>query len=467
MTKEKKSPSLFISLLPIFFIAILLGGGYGYLKLRIEVLLIVAALLSGLLAWRLGFTYKEIEQGIVGSIAKGMPAILIVIAVGILIASWIVSGTLPMLIAFGLKIIAPQYFLLTACLVCAAISLLTGTSWGTAGTIGVVFMGVASGMGIPLGQAAGAVIAGAYFGDKISPISDTTLLAPIAAGSNLFDHVRHMLWTTVPAFTIGLVIYYFLGKGFVSGAEPPQIKAITEAMAAHYKFHLFLLIPPVIILYFVLAKKPTVPGMLLSSIVALLTAIFYQKVPLNVALTSTVMGFQSKTGVATVDSLLSKGGMLPMMDVTLITFCAFGFAGVIRAAGMLDVLLQNLLKIAHTTGRLIMTACLSCACVALVTGSSYLSILIPGELYAPVFKKMGLAAKNLSRSTEDSGTVVVPLIPWSVAGVYMSGILGVSVMDYAPFAFMNYLGIVVAIFYGFTGIAIAPKIREDETVIGS
>jgi len=463
----KKVPSLFQSLIPIFVIAILLGGGYGYLKIRIEVLLILAAMISGVLAWRLGYTYQEIQHGIIHSISKGMPAILIVISVGILIASWIASGTIPMLITWGLKIISPQYFLVTACLVCSAISLFTGTSYGTAGTIGVVFIGVASGMGIPLGQAAGAVVAGSYFGDKISPFSDTTNLAPLASGANLFDHIKHMLWTTTPAFILGLVVYFFLGLKFEGGASVPQIKEITDVLAVNYKFNLLLLIPPAIVLYSVVTKKPTVPGMLISSMVALIIAILYQNMPMKEALGSTVFGFASNTGVESVDKLLSKGGMRHMMHVTLITFCAFSFAGVIQTAGMLEVLLKHLMKFAKTTGRLISTVCLSSVSVAFLTGSAYLTLLIPGELYSPAFKKMKLAAKNLSRSIEDSGTVVVPLIPWSVAGVYMSGTLGVPTTEYFMYAFMNYFGIVIAMFYGFTGIAIAPKVAEDETVIGS
>ena len=221
----KKKPTFIQSLIPLFAIAILLGGGYGYLKLDIEVLLIAAAAVAGLIALQLGYNYKEIQDGILEAMMKGMPAMLIVIVVGALIGSWIAAGTIPMLIYYGLKIISPQYFLVTACVVCSVISLVTGTSYGTVGTVGV-----AQGLGIPLGQAGGAIVAGAYFGDKLSPFSDTTNLAPIAAQSNLFDHIKHMLWTTTPAWLLGLVVYFFLGIFSKSGGGEVSMELTDSIM---------------------------------------------------------------------------------------------------------------------------------------------------------------------------------------------------------------------------------------------
>ena len=206
MEANKKIPTLFQSLIPLISIALFLGVGYGVFHFRIEFLLIAAAAVSGVIALRLGYTYKEMEQGIVHSISKGMPAMMVVIVVGMLIGTWMSSGAIPMMIYYGLKIISPSMYLVTACVVCSIISVVTGTSYGTAGTVGVAFIGIAQGLGIPLSHAAGAIVAGAYFGDKLSPFSDTTNLAPIAAGSNLFDHIKHMLWTTLPAWVAGLVI---------------------------------------------------------------------------------------------------------------------------------------------------------------------------------------------------------------------------------------------------------------------
>lgn len=467
-TPQHKKPSLFISLIPIITMGLLLGIGYGIYQIRAEVLLVTAALISGFIGKYLGYSWKEMEEGIVESVRQAMPAMLIVICVGLLIGSWIASGTIPLLIYYGLKVISPAYFLITACIVCSVISLFTGTSWGTVGTIGIAFIGIAKGLNIPMAPAAGAIITGAYFGDKISPFSDTTNLAPIAARSNLFDHIRHLLWTTTPAWLIGLVLYFFIGleySGSAVGSDRMQV--IMDTLTGNFEFNLFLLLPPVIILYFAVRKLPTIPGMIYASLVAVILAAVFQNLPFSEILNSLTVGYTAQTGLEEVDRLLSRGGMMSMMGVTLIAFCAFAFAGIVQVTGMLQRILDSLLKFVQSTGRLIASAAIGSTVIAFITGSSFLSILIPGELFAPAFRSRNLAAKNLSRTTEDSGTVVVPLVPWSMAGVYMSGTLGVSVLDYLPWSFMCYLGIIFALLYGFTGFAIAPRIHDDETIPGS
>ncbi|MBA7629612.1 MAG: hypothetical protein GH143_08570 [Calditrichaeota bacterium] len=333
----------------------------------------------------------------------------------------------------------------------------------------MAFIGIAHGLGIPLGQAAGAIVAGAYFGDKLSPFSDTTNLAPIAAQSNLFDHIRHMLWTTTPAWLLGLLVYLFLGifSSHTGTVSLEKTETIMEVLRSGFTFHWLLLLPPVITLYLAIRKRPVIPGMLLSAAVAVILAIIIQHADLVTAVRSLVFGYVADTGENMVDELLTRGGMLNMMDVTLIALCAFAFGGIVQKAGMLDVLLEKLLSVANTVGKIIASTVASCITTALLTGSSFLSILIPGELFAPAFRKYNLAAKNLSRTTEDSGTVVVPLVPWSIAGVFMSGTLGVDTVVYAKWAIMCYTGFIFALIYGFTGFAIAPKIREDETIPGS
>ena len=468
-SNHKKTPTFLQSLTPLIAIAIFLGFGYGVLRLNAEILLIAAATVAGIIALRLGYNYKEIEKGILASMMKGMPAMLIVIVVGALIGSWIAAGTIPMLIFYGLKIINPKFFLVTACIVSSVISVVTGTSYGTVGTIGVAFIGIAHGLNIPLPQAAGAIVAGAYFGDKLSPFSDTTNLAPIAAQSHLFDHIRHLLWTTTPAWLLGLTVYFFIGlfSSTTGEASLTQTETMMNVIQSNFEFHWLLVLPALITLYLAIRKKPVIPGMLFSALVAVLLAIFIQHVDLQTAVKSMVTGYEAQTSNALVDKLLTRGGMVSMMHVTLIAFCAFAFGGIIQTTGMLDVLLERLLKIANTTGKLIASTVAAGITTAMMTGSSFLSILIPGELFAPAYKKNNLAAKNLSRTTEDSGTVVVPLIPWSIAGVFMAGTLGVDTLAYAKWAVMCYTGFIFAVIYGFTGFAIAPKIREDETTPGS
>ncbi len=464
-----RKPTLFESLIPFIAMAFFLGIGYTFFKLRIEVLLIAAAAVAAFIGLRIGYSWKELETGIFDAIRKGLPAILIVITVGAVIGSWIAAGTIPMLIYYGLKLISPQFYLFTACLVSSLIALVTGTSYGTIGTIGVAFIGIAHGLNIPLGQAAGALVSGAYFGDKMSPFSDTTNLAPIAAQSNLYDHIKHMLWTTSPAMLIGLTVYFLLGVFSHSQGNLSLEKAelFSSVIEANYKFSLFLFLPPAITLYSAIKQKPILPGMLLSTAVAVVLGIFLQGETLKSSVDIIVVGYTANTNNEMVDMLLSRGGMRTMMTITLITFSAFSFGGIMRQTKMLEVILEHLLLIANTVGKLVTATVLSSISTAFLTGSAFLSILIPGELFAPAYKKFNLAAKNLSRTTEDSGTVIVPLVPWTSAGVFMAGTLGVSTMDYAPWAIMNYLGFIFAIIYGFTGFAIAPKINDDETVPGS
>lgn len=469
MTRSKRVPTFAQSLIPLIAIAAFLGFGYGLLHLNAEILLIAAAAVAGFIALYLGYSYKEIENGVIKSMMKGMPAMLIVIVVGALIGSWIACGTIPMLIYYGLKIISPQYFLVTASIVCSIISLVTGTSYGTIGTVGVAFIGIAHGLNIPLGQAAGAIVAGSYFGDKLSPFSDTTNLAPIATRSNLFDHIKHMLWTTTPAWLIGIVVYLILGMVSHGGGSASLEKTdlIMQTIQDNFRFHWILFFPPVITLGSAILKKPVIPNMLLSSVLAVILAMGFQDLNLKTSISSMVTGFTFQSGEPLVDTLLTRGGMVDMMHVTLIAFCAFTFGGIIQETGMLDVILERLLRVANTAGKIVASSVLASIATAIMTGSSFLSILIPGELFAPAYKKFNMAAKNLSRTIEDSGTVVVPLVPWSIAAVFITGTLGVNTVTYVPWAIMCYTGFVFALIYGFTGFAIAPRKRDDETIPGS
>lgn len=466
--RKTKKPGLAVALTPLIAMGVLLGVGYGIYQIRPQVLLVAAAFITGCLGLFLRFKWQEMERGIVESIHKAMPAILIMLCVGILIGSWIASGTIPMVIYYGLKLISPKFFLVTACFVCSLTSLATGTSWGTIGTLGVAFIGIAMGLGVPLGPAAGAIVAGAYFGDKLSPFSDVTNLAPVAAGSNLFDHIRHMLWSATPAWLLGLFIYFLVGLQYEGGkVKSETMSLITRTLKANFRFNIFLLLPMVIVFYFAITKKPTIPGMLVSSFVAGALAVIFQKASIPEIATAMNTGYQAQTGVAEVDQLISRGGMMSMMETQLVAFTAFGFGGIMQRTGLLSVILDRVMKFASKVWSIVLTTIGSSVVTAMVTGSSYLSMIIPGELLSPIYKEKGLAAKNLSRIIEESGAIIVPLIPWSMAGVYITGTLGVSTFSYLPWAIMNYAAVVILAIYGFTKFTMAPKIREDETQIGS
>jgi NhaC family Na+:H+ antiporter len=442
---------------------LLLGVGYGVYKIRPQVLLVAAAFLTAILGFLLRFNWKVMERGIVDSISKAMPAILIMLSVGVLVGSWIACGTIPMVIYYGLKLISPQFFLVTACFVCSIASLATGTSWGTVGTLGVAFIGIAMGLGIPLGPAAGAIVAGAYFGDKLSPMSDIPNLASVTAGVDLFEHIKHMLWSAVPAYLLGLAVYFLAGLKYGGrAADTSAVALITETLARNFRFHVLLLLPMAVVFYFAIAKKPTIPGMILSSFTAAVLAVVFQKVPLVEVANAMNTGFKAKTGVAAVDSLISRGGMMSMMETQLVAFTAFAFGGIMQATGMLAALLDRIMRFADRVWSLVLTTIGAAVATALVTGSSYLSIIIPGELLLPAYKKMDLAAKNLSRIVEEAGGIIVPLIPWSMAGVYITGTIGVPVFAYLPWAVMNYASVAALALFGFTKFSMARRSSEEE-----
>jgi NhaC family Na+:H+ antiporter len=465
---RRKSPSFGIALLPLVAMAVLLVVGYGVYKIRPQVLLVAAAFLTGSLGVLLRFRWEDMQKGIVDSIHKAMPAILIMLTVGVLIGSWMASGTIPMVIYYGLKVISPKFFLVTACLVSSVTALATGTSWGTIGTVGVAFMGIALGLGMPLGLAAGAIVGGAYFGDKLSPFSDIPNLAAVTAGANLFDHIKHVLWSAVPGWLLSLAVYFAVGLRYESGTfASATMTLITETLRKSFRFNVLLLLPMIIVFYLAFAKKPTIPGMLISSLVAAVLAVIFQKETLVRLAAAMNTGYPARTGVEAVDRLLSRGGLMSMMETQLVAFTAFSFGGIMQKTGMLAVILERVMRVARRMGSLVAVTIGSCVVTAFVTGSSYLSVIIPGELLGPIYRAKRLAAKNLSRIIDECGGIIVPLVPWSMAGVYITGALGVPVVSYAGWAIANWAAVLILALFGFTGFSMAPKVREDETQAGS
>ena len=477
MSKEKKArakrkPTFLESIIPIIAMLLILTIGKGVLGYSTEPLLILVACVSAFVAYRVGITWDEMLDEISNKIAKGMPAILILVTVGAMVGTWMAAGTIPLMIYYGVQIVNPQFLLVTAFLITAVVSVVTGTSWGSVATMGVALMGIASTLGVSLPATAGAVIAGSYFGDKMSPLSDTTNLAPIAAGSKLYDHIGHMFYTTIPATIISLIVYAVAGMNanVSAGANSETVTAMLAQLDTMFNWNILLLLPVIIVLAGSLLQKPTIPVMLLSTIVAGIEGVVFQGVTLKDTLSATVNGFNVSmivregfdpaTATAEITKLLNRGGMNGIMSTTLLVFCAFCFAGIMSKAGCLEVVLEKILSVAKSTGALISATVGSCIVMALTTGNSYLSILIPGEMFRDAYKARGLAAKNLSRTLEDAGTVFVPLVPWSAAGAYMTATLGVETLSYLPWAVLCYTGFIFAIIWGYTGFGIAKL--EDE-----
>lgn len=466
-TRSRRRPTFLESMVPIIAMLAILTIGKGVMGYSTEPLLIMVACVAAFVAFRVGVTWDEMLEEISHKIAKGMPAILILISVGALVGTWMASGTIPLMIYYGIQIVNPQWMLVTSFLITAVVSVVTGTSWGSVATMGVALMGISGALGVSLPATAGACIAGSYLGDKISPLSDTTNLAPIAAGSSLYEHIGHMFYTTIPASIVSLVVYAIAGlrADITADVTSETVTTMLAQLDTMYHWNLLLLLPAVIVLAGSLLRKPTIPVMLLSTAVAGIEGLVIQGVSLKDVLSATVSGFDvsmiQRAGFdpaacsAEITKLLNRGGMNSIMSTTLLVFCAFCFAGIMSRAGCLEVVLEKILGAAKSTGALIAATVASCIVMALTTGNSYLSILIPGEMFRDAYKARGLAAKNLSRTLEDAGTVLVPLVPWSAAGAYMTATLGVETLEYLPWAVLCYTGFIFAILWGYTGFGIA------------
>lgn len=460
-----RKPSFTEALVPLIAMILLLGIGYGKYGLPIQALLLIAAAIASIIAKRVGYTWKDMINGISDKIHSSLPSLFVMVCVGAMIASWMVSGTIPMMIYYGIKIIDPQFLFVTAFLVTAIISTFTGTSFGSAGTAGVAVMGIAIALGVPLEIAAGAVISGAVFGDKLSPFSDTTILAPIAAGSELYEHIRHMLYTTGAATITCLIAYTFIGFSMPveAMANPETVNAVLKNLEALYSFNWILLLPPILVFYGAYTKKPTIPMLLFSSLLGIIFGMIFQDFTLKTAMMAFVNGFKVDMlsssshveSVKAITTLLNRGGLMGMMSTVLLVFCAFAFAGIFSKAGCIEVILTKIVNSITSVGNLIAATVGSTLFMSIVTGSSYLALLIPGEMFKDLYKKFGLEAKNLSRTLEDAGTCAVPIVPWSVAGTYMTATLGVSTFDYMPWAILCYSSMIFAIIFGYTGFGIA------------
>jgi NhaC family Na+:H+ antiporter len=452
-TEKKERPiPLMVSLLPILFlIGVLLLIIVTY-KQEAHIALVSATAFAALIAALYGYSWTSILKGMEKGISLAMGAMLILMVVGMMIGTWIMGGVVPTLIYYGLQILAPGFFLVATVLICSVVSLGTGSSWSTAGTVGVALIAIGQGLNIPLGMVGGAIISGAYFGDKMSPLSDTTNLAPAVAGTDVFTHVRHMLYTTGPSYLISLVLFAIIGSRFGSGhLETAKIDLIQNTLKAHFVLSPWLLLAPILVIVMVVRKVPPLPALFVGTILGGLAAVFVQSKGMADVLFACHSGYLSKTGTAMVDDLLTRGGMLSMMSTVALIVGALSFGGVMERAGMLSNIAAALVRRVKTTGSLVAVTVFSCTTMNVIAADQYMAIVIPGRMYKKAFEKMGLHPKNLSRCLEDSATLTSPLIPWNSCGAFMFATLGVNPLVYLPFAFLNLLNPLISIFLGYTG----------------
>lgn len=408
-----------------------------------------------------GYAFEEVEEMMYKGIRHALPAIVIIILVGLIIGSWIGSGVVATMIYYGLQLIDPRYFLTVVVILCGIVALAIGSSWSTMATVGVASMGIGISMGISPGMVAGAVICGSYFGDKMSPLSDTTNLASGLSGVDLFDHIKHMLYTTIPALIITLIAFFFIGQRFgAKHFDTKNIDKILHTMQDQFIITPWLLLIPLIVIALVVVKVPAIPAIVVGIILGFFAQIFIQGGSLTEALTALQTGYTIDSGNKLVDELFNRGGLESMFYTISLTLVAMTFGGVLEYSGMLAALISVILKFAKSTGSLIASVIVSCIGTNFTCSEQYISIIVPSRMYASTFKEKGLHPKNLSRALEDGGTLTSVFAPWNTCGVFIASTLGVSVMEYAPYAILNYTVPIISIIFGYIGFKII-KLDDD------
>lgn len=472
--KQVKQATFLDALIPISVLVLLLGtsvylysddSSYG----PNQIALLFAAAIAVLIGLKNGFKWVELEEAMVKGITISLGAVLILLMVGALIGTWLLSGTVPSLIYYGLQLINPHWFYAASCVLCAIVALSIGSSWTTAATIGVALLGVSTGLGLDQVVTAGAVISGAYFGDKLSPLSETTNLAPAVAGSNLFAHIHHMLWTTVPSFIIALIIFLVMGFNAEGIPNEGRIEEISGILLQNFNIGIEMLVPLVVLLALAIKKMPAFPAVAIGAFVGAIWALLFQQDLIASQIESGVNslvgtfklvwaaffnGFSITTGDEKMDSLLSGGGMSGMLNTTWLIICALMFGAVMEKVGLLKVFVSGILKIAKSTGSLIASTIATCIGTNLIAADQYMAIVMPGRMFKEEYEKRGLANVNLSRTLEDGGTITSPLIPWNTCGAYMQSVLLINPLDYAMYAFFNLINPVLAVIYAYFGIKI-------------
>jgi len=474
MSETIKKPSLLDALIPVIVLIGMLAGTVYVFGLDSfgpnQVAMIMAAAVAAMIGIKNGHRWADIERGMIETISLSMQSILILLMVGSLIGSWILAGTVPSMIYYGVELMSPDYFYLSACIVCALLGFSIGSSWTVAGTLGIGLMGIAAALNLSLPISAGAIISGAYFGDKLSPLSETTNLAAAVTSNNLFEHIQHMLWTTIPGFAITLILFFILGIGSGSNVVISEIVALQESMQQTFTINIFMLIPMILLLSMAVKKLPALSTLICGTVVGCLFAIAFQwEVVIALAddqtlapiaavfkglFTSMYLGYTSVTGNEAMDTLLSKGGMANMLTTIGLVINAMAFGGAMAKTGLLERLVEAALSRVKTAGGLITSTVGTCFGTNILAADQYLAVVIPGQMFVKSYEQRNLKTLNLSRTLEDSGTLTSALIPWNTCGAYMSATLGVSTFLYAPFAFFNILCPIIAIIYGYAQIGL-------------
>ena len=454
---------LAMAILPVLFLVGLLGANVFYFEDDSsygsnQMALLLAALLAGAIGLTRGISWQEIRDSIAQSIGTATEAILILLLIGALSGTWLLAGIIPAFIHYGMMVLHPDIFLFAACFICAVLSLATGSSWGTIGTVGIALIGIGQALGLSEGWVAGTIISGAYFGDKMSPLSDTTNLAPAVAGTDLVTHIRYMMYTTGPSIAIALLVFLIVGFGGGALSSNAELApGFAEAVTQSFNIHPALFLAPVVVIVLIAKKVPAVAALFIGVLLGALTAAFFQptiiaqvagynlgtEIPGPAAYVASFKAMASEVSISTghelADELLSSKGMSGMMNTIWLIVCAMTFGAVLQATGMLSRLTQALIYGVNSTIGLIGRTVGACVAFNVLASDQYIAIVVPGKMMGDAYKERGLAPENLSRTLEDAGTVTSVLIPWNTCGVAQSGILGVATLAYAPYCIFNWV----------------------------
>lgn len=471
-----KELNIWEALIPVFALVIMLFYNVFYvfgddaLSGSNQFILLLGAAVAAIVGFFNKVSYKKMLTEVADNVQSTTGAILILLLVGSLAGTWMVSGVIPTMIYYGLQLLSPTIFLAASLVICAIISLATGSSWTTSATVGIALIGIGETLGISLGMTAGAVLSGAYFGDKMSPLSDTTNLAPAMAGGELFSHIRYMTYTTVPTITIALIIFIIIGFGLDTSGVPDisdKLAAIDEA----FNINIWLFLVPIAVIFLIVKKTPPLVALLVGTLLGAIAAIIAQpdivaqiagveKLDFNSAYKGVMIAMTVDSSVETasteLNDLFSSGGMNGMLGTIWLIICAMVFGGVMDAIGALSTISQALLNIAKSTFGLFASTVASCLALNVTASDQYLAIVVPGKMFQKAYEDRGLAPENLSRTLEDSGTVTSVLVPWNTCGAYQSGVLGVSVMEYFVYAIFNWLSPFTTLFFA----ALSIKIKQ-------
>tara|TARA_Y100001958_G_C21241425_1_gene569276 strand:- start:393 stop:1826 length:1434 start_codon:yes stop_codon:yes gene_type:complete len=469
-----KSPSTLQALVPIIFLVILLSVnvsifGDDSLSGSIQIVLILSSAVASIIAFNLGFTWLEIQKGIVNSINSSLPSILILFLVGSLAGSWLLSGIVPAFIYYGIQILNAKIFLFAACIICIIVSMATGSSWTTSATIGIALIGIGRALDISDGLVAGAILSGAYFGDKMSPLSDTTNLAPAMAGGDLISHIKYLSLTSVPSIMISLIIFIVLGFNISENIGINNTEIISTAILEKFYISPILFVVPVIVIVLIYKKIKAVPALFVGVVLGSVFAIIFQtnlvvevsnsdenswKSLFSGTMTSLYGSISINSSNELVSDLLSSSGMFGMLNTIWLVISAMIFGGVMERAGFLQQITSIILKKIKSTGSLISSTAGTCIFFNLTASDQYLSIVVPGKMYSSIYKDKGLAPENLSRTLEDGGTVTSVLVPWNTCGAYHASVLNVATLSYLPFCFFSLISPLMTILFAYLRIKI-------------